>query len=144
LWRDHARSRSASSRHTAKPRSPTRVQQKPSNESATTEIVPLEHVVGHAEGYGSPAAVEASCDARRVLARATTQTAPIIRGLANGSTLVEIAAEIGWSRFQVHRALRRLRHDLAIAASSGAKIRHIRDQFTAPIGVRSPELHAPA
>lgn len=69
-----------------------------------------------AVGYGSPAAIEAACDARVIWFRATPSVRLVIGGLMNGNSQIEIAAETRTDRFKVARIIKLLEREFAIAA----------------------------
>jgi RNA polymerase sigma-70 factor (ECF subfamily) len=67
-------------------------------------------------GYGSPAAMEAACDAHVVWSRATPPLRLIIAGLMNGNSHIEIAAEMRTDRFKVARMIKSWEREFAVAA----------------------------
>jgi RNA polymerase sigma-70 factor, ECF subfamily len=67
-------------------------------------------------GFGSPAAMEAACDAHMVWSRATPPVRLIIGGLMDGSSQLEIAAELRTDRFKVARMIKSLERQFASAA----------------------------
>jgi RNA polymerase sigma-70 factor, ECF subfamily len=66
-------------------------------------------------GHGSPAAIEAACDARALYTRASAQLRVVIGGLVDGKSQVELAAEMQIDRTKVMRMIKSLK-DLADAA----------------------------
>lgn len=60
-------------------------------------------------GYGSHTAMEASCDARGLFARASAPLQMLMGGLANGDAQAEIAADLKTDRFKVARMIRSVR-----------------------------------
>ena len=62
-----------------------------------------------AVGHGSPAAIEAACDAHALYSRATTQLRLVIGGLVDGESQIDIAAEMGIDRTKVVRMIRSLK-----------------------------------
>lgn len=60
-------------------------------------------------GYGSPAAIEAACDARVIWSRATPPLRVIMGGLMDGKAQIDIAAEMNMDRFKVGRMIKMLR-----------------------------------
>jgi RNA polymerase sigma-70 factor (ECF subfamily) len=68
------------------------------------------------EGYGSPQAIEAACDAHAIWNRATPRMKLILGGLVEGKTQNEIAAETGMDRFRVIRMIAGLQRQFAVAA----------------------------
>lgn len=60
-------------------------------------------------GYGSPAAMEAACDARAIWSSAPPQLRLIIGGLMDGKAQIEIASEMNMDRFKVARMVKSLR-----------------------------------
>jgi DNA-directed RNA polymerase specialized sigma24 family protein len=67
-------------------------------------------------GHGSPAAMEAACDAHVVWSRATPSVRLVIGGLMDGKRQTEIAAEMKTDRFKVARMIKSLEGLLASAA----------------------------
>lgn len=66
-------------------------------------------------GYGSPAAIEAACDARLIWNWATPPLRVIMGGFLEGKAKSEIASSMNLDRFKVDRMIRTL-HSFAIAA----------------------------
>jgi DNA-directed RNA polymerase specialized sigma24 family protein len=60
-------------------------------------------------GYGSPAAMEAACDACAIWSSATPPLRIVIGGLMDGEAQADIAAEMGIDRFKVARMIKTLR-----------------------------------
>lgn len=67
-------------------------------------------------GYGSPAAMEAACDAHLVWSRATSAGRLLIGGLTDGKRQAEIAAEMRTDRYRVARMIKSLEGQFANAA----------------------------
>lgn len=67
-------------------------------------------------GYGSPAAMEAACDAHAVWSRATPSVRLVIGGLMDGKSQISTAAEMGIDRFKVARMIKSLERQFASAA----------------------------
>jgi hypothetical protein len=70
----------------------------------------------HGTGYGSPAAMEAVCDAHAIWLRATPPMRLIIGGLMDGETQSEIAEGVGMDRFRVARMITGLQRQFAAVA----------------------------
>ena len=66
-------------------------------------------------GYGSPAAMEATCEARAIWSAAPPPLRVIIGGLMDGQAQVDIASEMKIDRFKVARMIKTLRQ-IATAA----------------------------
>ena len=66
-------------------------------------------------GFGSPAAMEAACDARMIWLSASPPLRMIIGGLMDGESQGDIASEMKIDRFKVARMIKMLRH-FAVAA----------------------------
>lgn len=60
-------------------------------------------------GYGSPAVMEAACDARVIWSRATPPMRVIIGGLMDGKAQIDVATEMKIDRFKVARMVKILR-----------------------------------
>jgi RNA polymerase sigma-70 factor (ECF subfamily) len=69
-----------------------------------------------AAGYGSPAAMEAACDAHIIWSRSKPAMKVLVGGLMDGKAQADIAAELEIDRFRVARMIRALRHQFANAA----------------------------
>jgi RNA polymerase sigma-70 factor, ECF subfamily len=69
---------------------------------STPEIVPV-------VGNGSPAAIEAACDAHALYSRASAQLRVVIGGLFDGKSQVELAAEMQIDRTKVIRMIKSLK-----------------------------------
>jgi RNA polymerase sigma-70 factor (ECF subfamily) len=67
-------------------------------------------------GYGSPAAMEAACDAHTIWSSASPPLRMIIGGLMDGSSQMEIAAAMRTDRFKVARMIKSLEREFASAA----------------------------
>jgi len=67
-------------------------------------------------GYGSPAAMEAACDARVVWSSAKRPVRLIIGGLMDGKSQIDIASEMKIDRFKVARVIKALKRQFASAA----------------------------
>ena len=67
-------------------------------------------------GFGSPAAMEASCDARVVWSSAKRPVRLIIGGLMDGKSQIDIASEMKIDRFKVARVIKALKRQFASAA----------------------------
>jgi DNA-directed RNA polymerase specialized sigma24 family protein len=67
-------------------------------------------------GYGSLVAMEAACDAHVVWSRATPPLRLVIGGLMDGSSQIEIAAEMRTDRFKVARMIKALERQFASVA----------------------------
>jgi RNA polymerase sigma-70 factor (ECF subfamily) len=61
-------------------------------------------------GDGSPAAMEAACDAHAIYSRATAQLRVVIGGLVDGRSQVDIASEMQIDRIKVVRIIKSLKH----------------------------------
>jgi DNA-directed RNA polymerase specialized sigma24 family protein len=68
-----------------------------------------------ATGYGSPAAIEAACDARVIWSSSSPPLRMIIGGLMDGQNQVDIASEMKIDRFKVARMTKMLRQFAAVA-----------------------------
>jgi RNA polymerase sigma-70 factor, ECF subfamily len=67
-------------------------------------------------GYGSPAAMEAACDAHAIWSSAPPTMRVIIGGLMDGKAQVDIASEMNIDRFKVARMIKSLQSQFARAA----------------------------
>jgi hypothetical protein len=67
-------------------------------------------------GYGSPVAMEATCDAHTVWSSAKPTMRLMIGGLIEGKTQVDIASELKIDRFTVARMIKTLQHQFENAA----------------------------
>jgi RNA polymerase sigma-70 factor (ECF subfamily) len=93
----------------ARPGAPKR-QRKPGAAKASLPTVSLDEVFEmRGEGYGSPEAMEAACDAHVIWSRATPPMRVAIDGLMEGKTQVVIASEMRVDRFKVARMIKTLR-----------------------------------
>jgi RNA polymerase sigma-70 factor (ECF subfamily) len=67
-------------------------------------------------GYGSPAAMEAACDAHVIWSRATPSVRLIIGGLIDGKSQIDMASEMKSDRFKVARMIKVLEGQFASVA----------------------------
>jgi hypothetical protein len=99
----------------ARPGAPKR--QRKTGASKTPAPVALEEAHEMpAVGYGSPAAMEAACDAHVIWSWATPSVRVIIGGLVEGKAQVDIASEMNLDRFKVGRMIKTMQHRVADAA----------------------------